>query len=101
MKIHQVLWNVLRVLAIFVVGFLLVHANIVQTGNARRETFDLITHQAEMTPDAVQEKLGRIQDADGRVLDLNGYGIPALVFLALLPYARRNKAGIVAPQHDG
>ena len=101
MKFQVVLWNGLRVLAIAGLGFLLFHANIVQTVNARRETLDLIAHQAEMAPDAVRERLGRIQDTDSGVLYLNGYGMPMLVILALLPHARRNKADIVATQRDG
>jgi len=100
MKFHAV-WSVLRVLAILGLGFFLFHTNTVRTVNAGRDTFDLVTHQAELAPDAVQEKLGRIQDSYGTVLKFNFYGIPALVILALMPCARRKNAETVATQRDG
>ncbi len=91
-------WNVLRVLVILGLGYVLFVNNTVGMVTYRRELFDLITHQAEMTPDAVQENLGRVDETYARLLKFNFYGLPALVVLALLPYACRNKGKTVVAQ---
>jgi hypothetical protein len=94
-------WNVLRVLVIVGLGFLLFLVNVLGTVSSRRLLADLRKGPVEVATETARERFRRIEDGANQVLLFNSYGIPTLVILALLPYARRKKSEIVGTPRGG
>ncbi len=90
MKISTVL-NGLRVLAIVGLGGLLFLVNIFGTVSSRRLLADLRRGEVEVATERSRKRFERIEETESQVLLINSYGIPMLLILALVPYARRKK----------
>jgi hypothetical protein len=86
---------VLRILVIVGLGGLLFLINTLQTVSSRRLFFDLASGRAEVASERIQQMHEHVQEAECETLEVNAFCIPALVFVAVPPYARRRKSELV------
>ena len=93
MKTHN-LYNILRFLLIFTLGFVIIAWNILGTVPQRRTAWDLAYESSELSPETRQEKQERLFHQIHHILLFNLFAVSVLTGLGLLPYAKRKAATV-------